>query len=75
MAHFSEIRTDNNEVIRTVVINDNDIAPFGEDSAEAEQWVSENIKETVGYMTMFLMVIIQKHIGKEILTIQDIINI
>ena len=44
MAHFSEIRTDNNEVIRTVVINDNDIAPFGEDSPEAEQWVSENIK-------------------------------
>ena len=44
MAHFCEIRTDNNEVIRTVVINDADIAPFGENSVEAEQWVANNIR-------------------------------
>jgi len=45
MAHFCEIRTDNNEVIRTVVINDADIAPFGENSVEAEQWVADNIQQ------------------------------
>jgi hypothetical protein len=45
MAHFCEIRTDNNEVIRTVVINDADVAPFGENSVEAEQWVANNIKK------------------------------
>lgn len=45
MANFCEIRTDNNEVIRTVVINDADIASFGENSVEAEQWVANNIRE------------------------------
>tara|TARA_R100000935_G_C2837517_1_gene168989 strand:+ start:1673 stop:2200 length:528 start_codon:yes stop_codon:yes gene_type:complete len=43
MAHFSEIKTDNNEVIRTVVINDDDISSFGENSVEAENWVQANI--------------------------------
>jgi len=45
MAHFSEIKTDNNEVIRTVVINDNDISSFGENSVEAENWVATNIPD------------------------------
>jgi hypothetical protein len=49
MAHFAEIKTENNEVIRVVVINDSDIAPYGEDSPEAEQWVANNIPKD-GYL-------------------------
>jgi hypothetical protein len=44
MAHFAEIRTDNNEVLRVVVVNDNDVANNGGNlSAEAETWVANNI--------------------------------
>ena len=49
MAHFAEIRTDNDEVIRTVVINDSDVSSFGEDSPEAENWVTNNIPND-GYL-------------------------
>ena len=45
MAHFAEIKTENNEVIRVVVINDNDINSLGQDSVEAENWVNNNIPE------------------------------
>tara|TARA_R100000742_G_C4253378_1_gene71492 strand:+ start:243 stop:737 length:495 start_codon:yes stop_codon:yes gene_type:complete len=55
MAHFCEIRTDNNEVLRTVVKNNSDINANGGDlSAEAETWVANNtppdpiIKEELG---------------------------
>ena len=41
MAHFAEIRTDNNEVIRVIVVGDNDVANHGGNlSAEAESWVA-----------------------------------
>lgn len=44
MAHFCEIRTDNNTVLRTVVINNSDVNANGGDlSAEAETWVANNI--------------------------------
>lgn len=49
MAHFAEIKIENNEVIRVVVINDNDINSLGQDSAEAENWVKNNIPED-GYL-------------------------
>ena len=45
MAHFAEIKIENNEVIRVVVINDNDINSLGQDSVEAENWVKNNIPE------------------------------
>jgi hypothetical protein len=45
MAHFAEIKIENNEVIRVVVINDNDINSFGQNSVEAENWVKNNIPE------------------------------
>ena len=41
MAHFSEIRTDNNKILRTVVISNEDVdANGGELSAQAETFVS-----------------------------------
>jgi len=41
MAHFAEIRKDNNEVIRVIVVSNNDVNAHGGDlSVEAEQWVS-----------------------------------
>ena len=43
MAHFAEIKTDNNTVIRVVVINNNDISSLGENSTAAENWVASNI--------------------------------
>ena len=43
MAHFAEIRTDNNTVIRVVVINNSDISSLGENSTAAENWVASNI--------------------------------
>lgn len=46
MAHFCEIRTDNNTVLRTVVINNSDVNANGGDlSAEAETWVANNIPQ------------------------------
>jgi len=45
MAHFAEIKIENNEVIRVVVINDSDINSLGQDSVEAENWVKDNIPE------------------------------
>tara|TARA_R100000963_G_C4594693_1_gene70608 strand:- start:27 stop:518 length:492 start_codon:yes stop_codon:yes gene_type:complete len=44
MAYFSEVRTDNNGVIRTIVVADSDVANNGGDlSVEAETWVANNI--------------------------------
>tara|TARA_Y100001973_G_C5173152_1_gene320292 strand:+ start:270 stop:623 length:354 start_codon:yes stop_codon:yes gene_type:complete len=44
MADFSEIRSDNNEVIRVVKISDEDVAANGGNlSVEAETWVANNI--------------------------------
>jgi len=44
MAHFAEINSSNNKVIRTVVINDSDvIANGGNNSTQAEEWVKNNI--------------------------------
>ena len=43
MAHFAEIRSDNNEVLRVIVIGDQQaIDHGGENSAELEQWVKDN---------------------------------
>jgi len=44
MAHFAEIKSDNNEVIRVVVINNEDVNNNGGDlSIAAENWVKNNI--------------------------------
>ena len=46
MAHFAEIRTDNNEVLRVVVVNNSDVNANGGDlSTEAETWVANNIPQ------------------------------
>lgn len=46
MAYFAEIDSSNNTVIRTVVINDNDVAANGgNNSAQAEEWVKNNIPQ------------------------------
>lgn len=43
MAHFAEIRSDNNKVLRVIVIGDQQaIDHGGEDSTELEQWVKDN---------------------------------
>jgi hypothetical protein len=43
MAHFAEIRSDNNEVIRVIVVNDSDVVNNGGNlSTEAETWVANN---------------------------------
>ena len=44
MAHFAEIRSDDNKVLRVVVINNEDVANNGgEYSSESETWVANNI--------------------------------
>ena len=44
MAHFAEIRSDNNTVLRVVVINDSDIENNGgEYTTESENWVANFI--------------------------------
>ena len=44
MAHFAEIRSDNNKVLRVVVINNNDVVNNGgELSTQVETWVANNI--------------------------------
>ena len=49
MAHFAECRVDNNEVIRVIVVSDQDVADNGgKNSTEAEQWVKNNHTQ-VGY--------------------------
>tara|TARA_R100000963_G_C4636103_1_gene100190 strand:- start:770 stop:1225 length:456 start_codon:yes stop_codon:yes gene_type:complete len=55
MASFAEMRSDNNEILRIVVISDNDVDNNGgELSTQAETWVTdninpcENIKEELG---------------------------
>jgi len=55
MAHFAEIKSDNNKVLRVVVINNSDVDANGGDlSAEVETWVANNtsqdplIKEELG---------------------------
>lgn len=43
MAYFSEIDSSNNKVIRTIVVNDADVAANGgNNSAQAEEWVRDN---------------------------------
>jgi hypothetical protein len=43
MAHFAEIRSDTNTVIRVIIANDNDIANNGgEYSSQSEQWAASN---------------------------------
>lgn len=55
MAHFAEIRSDNNTVLRVIVVSNVDVDANGGDlSAEAETWVTNNhvpdplIKEELG---------------------------
>ena len=44
MAHFAEIRSEDNRVLRVVVINNDDVANNGGDySSESETWVANNI--------------------------------
>jgi len=48
MAHFAECRVDNNEVIRVIVVSDQDVANNGgNNSTQAEQWVKDNIPQGV----------------------------
>ena len=48
MAHFAECRIDNNEVIRVIVVSDQDVANNGgNNSTQAEQWVKDNIPQGV----------------------------
>ena len=43
MAHFAEIKSDDNTVLRVVVVNNSDVDANGGDlSAEAETWVANN---------------------------------
>jgi hypothetical protein len=43
MAHFAEIRTDTNRVLRVIVISDSQCSENGgENTAELEQWVKNN---------------------------------
>ena len=42
MAHFAEVRSDNNKVIRVIFVgNDQCEANGGEDSEQCEQWVKD----------------------------------
>jgi len=44
MAHFAECKTDNDEVLRVVVVDNSDVDANGGDlSTAAEQWVANNI--------------------------------
>jgi hypothetical protein len=44
MAHFAEIQSSDNVILRVVVINDSDVAANGgEYSSESETWVANNI--------------------------------
>tara|TARA_R100001163_G_scaffold2784_1_gene4279 strand:- start:7054 stop:7536 length:483 start_codon:yes stop_codon:yes gene_type:complete len=44
MAHFAECKTDNDQVLRVVVVDNADVDANGGDlSAQAEQWVTDNI--------------------------------
>ena len=46
MAHFAEIKSDNHEILRVVVISDQDVNNNGgELSTEAETWVANNIPQ------------------------------
>ena len=46
MAHFAEIRTDNHKVLRVIVVDNADVAANGGDqSTQAETWVSNNISQ------------------------------
>ena len=48
MAHFAEIRSDDNKVLRVVVINNEDVANNGgEYSSESETWVANNIPNDI----------------------------
>ena len=43
MAHFAEIRTDTNKVLRVIVISDSQCSQNGgENTTELEQWVKNN---------------------------------
>jgi len=46
MASFAEIKYDNNEVLRVVLINDQDVnTNGGELSSQSEEWVKNNVSE------------------------------
>ena len=46
MAHFAEIKSNDNTVLRVVVINNSDVDANGGDlSASAETWVANNTSE------------------------------
>ena len=46
MAHFAEIKSENNKILRVVVINNSDVdTNGGELSIEAETWVANNISQ------------------------------
>ena len=48
MAHFAEIKSEDNLVIRAVVISDQDcVSHGGENSAELEQWVASITRDCV----------------------------
>ena len=48
MAHFAEIQSSDNKILRVVVINDSDVvANGGEYSSEAETWVANNIPNDI----------------------------
>ena len=48
MAHFAEIRSSNNTVLRVVVVNDLDVSDNGgEYTTESENWVANNILQSL----------------------------
>jgi len=48
MAHFAECKVNDNEVIRVIVVSDQDVANNGgNNSTEAEQWVKDNIPQDI----------------------------
>jgi|TARA_A100000172_G_scaffold40243_1_gene24554 hypothetical protein len=46
MAHFAEIKSEDNKVVRVIVVNDDDVANNGgEYTSESETWVANNHDE------------------------------
>ena len=71
MAHFAEIRSSDNVILRVVVINDSDVtANGGEYSSESETWVANNIPND---LTLELDPY-PEHIGSKLLTTLVTIN-
>jgi hypothetical protein len=47
MAHFAEIKSSNNTVLRVVVVNDSDVSNNGgEYTTDSENWVANNIAQS-----------------------------